>query len=234
MLELIKKDFILQRKSYWMYAVMSVFILCYFTFMNQKSIVGLMLPALIMSYSILNRSMYQDEQNHALRWLVSLPLSRKKIVHAKYVWALTLFFATQIAFLTLGFAMDYINFGTKEKTQLFLLQYLPLNSIFLMFICVYLPICFRLGYIRAATVNRNVFLAFYLIGFAIGFAGVKIAHATRGWFSPGFKDRVIDAANRLASIPPFFWAFLGILLAAGVIAYSIRLSERWFERRELF
>ncbi|KEK26149.1 ABC-2 transporter permease [Bacillus gaemokensis] len=148
MKQLIIKDFIVQWKIlvwYFLYPF-----LLYSATKDSHSVFAFM--TVIIPIMVMVRTFYSDEKNKSEKIFNSLPVSRKQIVLAKYIFALViLIISVIIAYFTVGIQLKAEN-AEFIKTTVF-----PSISLILIFLSLVLPVYFMLGY------QKTFIIAFFIL-----------------------------------------------------------------------
>jgi hypothetical protein len=130
--------------------------------------------------------------------------------------------------LALGAAMILTSGSSDSLEQTMMLAIVILTfMVFVLIMCVYLPLAFKLGYIRAATINRFLFLGI----FAIFGAGPIV-------FSKAAKGKVKLSAQQLdgfiSSLDPVLTLIVLVGFILLVYIVSMELSLRFYKKRMLY
>ncbi|WP_459499483.1 ABC-2 transporter permease [Bacillus sp. C1] len=140
MKQLIIKDFIVQWKILIWYIIYPF--LFYMATRDQQSTFTLMV--VVIPILVILRTFYSDEKNKSDKIFNSLPLSRKQIVLAKYIFA--------IAILMVSVIIAYFTVGTQLKaeiTEFIKIIVMPSISLSVLSLSLIFPIYFMLGYQKA-------------------------------------------------------------------------------------
>lgn len=231
MYQLILKDFAVQKKYFLTYVFMGIFFFVFFGLMGQMGLTSLVLPVYFIVYGFLNRSLYEDEKNNNLRLIVALPIEKKIIVYSKYLGVALFFTTVSIVFFIVGFFTGIFNVnqgnGLIENAAIAVI----LIVTFLILMSIYLPLVFKLGYIRAVGINRFIFLGIFALFTLTGLGIRVVSDKIDGIISTELKNGII---NFVSSINPYS-AMIGAA-AAGIAIYfaSMMLSVRFFNKRNIF
>ena len=235
MRQLILKDFAIQKKSMPVYlSLAALFFLFYYT-MGDLNLTAIMMPVFIVAYSFTNRSLAEDERNHTLRLLVSLPLYRNQLVRAKYASVSLVVFPLFLLFAVVGYAFGLKVPGVDESDPngfgvVALFMSLLLLT-FMVIMSVYLPLVYKLGYIKAQTINRFVILFIFAIGAGAGALLSRLAKLYGDKGTPGWLEDLVGVLERMNL---FVLSAMIIAIALILFLLSMLVSMRLFERKQLF
>ncbi len=225
MWQLLVKDLILQKKYFPQNIIIFVFMVILFSLSSNA--IGIMLGSatFIFIYSFAMRAFYEDDKNNTLRLLVSLPLKKKTIVYARYFAVLVVNLVITLVFALAAVAMKNYNILLAPGEALAFLYSLPFYLSLYMILCaVFLPINFKLGYIKAASINRFIFMGFFIaIPVLLNFLKNLVPFQT-------FQNII----SSLENIP--YNLFMIILPIISLIVYlvSMVISVSFFHRRQIF
>ncbi|WP_438447515.1 ABC-2 transporter permease [Gorillibacterium sp. sgz5001074] len=235
MLPLIWKDFLLQKRTAYLYVGIGALFFFYLDAMDQRNMMAAMIPAFMIVYSFMNRSMAEDDRNHSLRLLVSMPLPRATLVRAKYASIGIVALLSLAVFLTAGVLAGAYSFRDPEERVLNLLILAVFTLVCTVLVSVFLPLSFKLGAVRAQTINRFVFIGMFMLGATFGTIITKLGNRL---IPEGEPPAWIADLERLGDTFSGWSPYIGILalflLALLIYAASMQLSIRYFRRRELF
>jgi ABC-2 type transport system permease protein len=221
------KDFTIQKKNILNYMLIGVVLTIVFSLLNifdRHTLFSIVIFVIV--YGFVNKALYEDEKSNTLRLLASIPVKREAIVYARYLSAGIMLVFTSCLLL----ALSYIVTGGKaaaESSGIGILASLAIVIVFVVMLSVYLPLAFKLGYIKAAGINRFIFLGLFAF---FGAASVAIGGLRGGETaeSVGNMDAFLSSLNLNAMIL--------LLIAAGLLIYicSMWLSAALFRKRDLF
>lgn len=223
----VAKDFIIQKKSLKTYILMSAIMAIFFsiTNANQPSMIIAVFAFLII-YSFINKALYEDEKNNTLRFLVSLPMKREIIVYGRYISVGLMIIIVTLTLLVLDRVL--IAAGVwKMATGMSSLIIMVIVYAFIIMVSVYLPLAFKLGYIKAVGINKFIFIGMFAIFGALGIAAGSIFKGN----PPEFLGR-LDAF--LSSLDAGVVGFLFGIIILIIYAISMKISIRFFRKRDLF
>lgn len=227
MLALIAKDFAVQKRSLLLFLMIGLVIFFGFASMEDAGKFTMVFPVFVIGYSFVNRSLYEDERNHSLRLILAFPLARRQIVRAKYASVALVFLPLAVFFWLIG---DLIGLNhTADEPALSFLFICGIVFSYFFLVSFYLPIAFKLGMIRAQTLQRFIFLGLIAFGFS---SGLVLNRLGRG--SGGPPPWLNDLLEQVSKLNPSVCGLGLLALAAILYLVSMRLSVRFFERREFF
>lgn len=235
MRQLILKDFAIQKRAMPVYlSLAALFFLFYYT-MGDLNLTAIMMPVFIVAYSFTNRSLAEDERNHTLRLLISLPLYRNQLVRAKYASISFVVFPLFLLFAVVGYAFGLKVPGVDESDPngfgLVALFMSLLLLTFMVIMSVYLPLVYKLGYIRAQTINRFVILFIFAIGAG---AGALLSRLAEVYGDKGTPEWLEDLIGVLERMNLFVLSAMIVAIALILFLLSMLVSMRLFERKQLF
>ncbi|MDF2925870.1 MAG: family transporter protein [Paenibacillaceae bacterium] len=232
MRQLIMKDFFLQKRTAYMYLAMGMLFFFYFDAMDQENMLSPMIPAFIIVYSFMNRSLHEDEKNNTLRLLLTLPVERALLVKAKYMSVLSVAVISTIILVGIAVATGAVSFADPVERQVHLLVMAACILCYTVILSVFLPITYKLGIIKAQTINRFIFFGFIALGTTFG----ALVNSLKSRFNlsgepPAWLDRM---GTFLEQMNPY--VFFAALLAFSAVVYlgSMLMSIRFMERREVY
>ena len=167
------------------------------------------MAALLTLYRFINSTMYEDEKNNTLRLLDSLPVRRETVVRARYL-------STGI----LAAALAVILVAAAAFTICTFLVYIILMS-------VYMPIGFKLGYIKAVNVNRFVIIGIFILFGAVSMLVSNLA----GWQDHTQAEKVLVL---LAETDPALITAVFAVITLLLYIVSMKVSVVFYKKRELF
>jgi ABC-2 type transport system permease protein len=222
MIALISKDFSIQKKSLIRYLIVSVFFIFVFAFaLEQQLLFALAMFPII--YGFLDRSLYEDEKNNTLRLLVSLPIKKELIIYSKYIST-----ALMISSITIVFSIIskiFIASGIwKKNNTITSTALLVLIMIFVILISLYLPVVYKIGYIRAAGMYRFVLMGIFAL--AISFSVLA-----KDFFA---TSKFINVYNFATTLKPLYLDIIILLLISSIYVISMKVSSINFNKRNLF
>lgn len=222
MYNLFVKDFYLIRKHLWIGFFYSF--LLFFMFSPQAfEIQGMVytMGITMIGYTMIMYTTAYDDKNNSEVLLNSLPISRAKIILARYLSILIFIIIGTINMFLAGLILKsirIIDVSRMMKLQDFIGAVVGLSILSFL----YLPTYFKFGYVKAKMFN--------LLLFAIGFGGPVIM---RNFFAGAQKPLWIDKAVEFFTTQSSFTISLFLLVIVGVIgAISYGVSLMVYSRRE--
>ncbi len=237
MLKLCAKDFVASR--WWWLLIIGADIL-YSTFPLQQNL-ALMLGAQVLISVCVFITLFLEDRCKAEMLYASLPLKRSTMVLARYALA---------GFLTMGGGLFVFGYGyflssvvklpfvRLDLKSLFTVEAVAGFIVFTAFIAaLYYPFYFRSGLGRGSFVFAAVFLGLSAIFTGLERAAAHLFHLTRPLLTEEFlKDpglgivRALGGLKDSLGLPLFVGSAL--ILIAGMLLISIRLSVRFYEQRD--
>lgn len=230
MKQLILKDFAIQKRSAYMFFAMGLLFFFYMTAMDQHNMMSVMMPVFVIVYSFINRSVHEDEKNHATRLLLCLPVPRATLVKAKYASVVLIAFVSTTVLTIVGFVGGALSFETREDRVVNLLIAAVVTCCYTLLISILIPTVYKMGVAKAQVYNRFFFLGLILLG---GGSGAIIRTLkSRFHFSMEIPSWLERFGESLAGISPYVWILVLFCLALLMFLISLRVSIRIFEKRE--
>lgn len=160
MLNLILKDILLQKKTFLFSAFYLMVIILSFQQMGST-----MVPASIiaLTYVMIQYACAYDDKNKADVLLNSLPLGRDTIVTARYLSIFVFLPIAVLYYMVLGSIISLLHLPVKIYPVSFEAIVWCLFSLILMN-SVYLPVFFKVGYIKSRLVNFVFFFGLFFVG----------------------------------------------------------------------
>lgn len=160
MMNLIKKEFLIQKKYFLYFLPYSLFMLIIFSSSSQEMAQSAyMVAAVGVTYMFIQYSCAIEDQNKSERILNSLPISRKKIVLSKYgsIILFSILSASVLGLLgTLALNLTPINIRKMALEDI-----IGIFSVTWILAAIYLPVYFKFGYIKAKVFNMIMFFIFF-------------------------------------------------------------------------
>jgi ABC-2 type transport system permease protein len=220
------KDFAIQKKSILSYMIVGMILISTFTILNitDKQMI-FAITAFSIIYGFVNKALYEDEKNNTLRLIVSLPIKREIIVYARYLSTGLVMVLTTVVLLGISSLIPASQMS--QSSSLTGIMCIMIILVFIIMLSIYLPLAFKLGYIKAANINRFIFVAIF------AFFGA-IAAALGGLFKGKAPENITNLDNFLSSLD--LNTILTIAIASVLIIYlvSMRVSISLFRKRNVF
>jgi ABC-type transport system involved in multi-copper enzyme maturation permease subunit len=208
MLHLIKKDFLIQKKS----ILFSLFIMIFFSFtLTPMGSGGLTVSILTICYMLVYGAGNQEDKNNSDRMLASLPIRKETIVLSKYisVYVFAAFaFLVNVIIRLAAEALQIPNFSFPVTIEGILGTWAAVTLLF----SLSFPMIFKIGYLRSRMAN-------FLVLFAAVFGGTFLMSK---WFPEG-------------EVPQLVANYETVLLFAGLVlllAVSYCISLHFYRNRE--
>lgn len=216
MLNLLLKDLWLLRKNAWVPVLYSFMIFFLFGRTDSSQMIYVMGINMI-AYLMIMYSTAYDDMNKSDVMLNSLPLRRKDIVTERYLSLFVFVLMTALLMAASGVVMTFLKVFDGVRLITFSDVAIAACSISLI-VFLYLPVYFKLGYVKAKLFNFAIFFAVFLLP-------TLLMKALVGTGSPAWAEN-LDSVSETSVI-----LFMGVL-ATVVGAVSYALSLRFYARRE--
>lgn len=159
MWHLVRKDFTLVGKQVASYIFLGI-VVCGVLAASGTGSTILYTFVMVSLWNFAARISYLEEKNHAYGFLWTLPGNRSELVLSKYV-GIALFWVIDV--LTFALAAEiFYRVGLASENVFPLQQAFVSSSVFLVMIALYMLLVFKVGYMRASSNIRLVFLLFLL------------------------------------------------------------------------
>jgi ABC-2 type transport system permease protein len=237
MLKLCAKDFIASR---WLWLLVIAADILYIPFPLQQNL-GLMVGALALVLGCIIATLFLEDRLKTETLYSSLPLKRSTMVLSRYLLT---------GFLTLGCGVFVFGYGyflsSVVKLRFVQIDFQSLLTaegvagfiVFTAFIAaLFYPFYFRLGLGRGSFIFAAVLLALGIIFTGLERLAAHVFRFTRPLFTEEFlKDPGLGIVRALGGIEnslgqPLFISS-ALILIAGMLFLSIRLSIRFYEKRD--
>lgn len=221
MINLIKKEFIIQKKSFLILFAYATFMLIAFSLSPGGMAQSVYTAAgVATTYMFVQYSCAIEDKNNSEKVLNSLPIGRNKVVFSKYISAILFSVVATIGTGILGGLFTKLSFVYIEKISI--IEIVAILAAAWLLISVYLPIYFKFGYIKAKLFNIIIFLAFFSGSLLLN-AIIKI------YFQSPFIMYTIDS---LSGQGPIIIGGIILLVAIIVAILSTVLSTKIYYNRE--
>lgn len=167
MLNLVMKDFFIQKNNFKNYVLIGLFFGFIFT-LNGMGCMTLAVATFPIIFGFISRAAYEDEANHAIRWIATLPIKKANVVKARYLSVAIACILTILVFELIYNILLFQSFITIEGSTESVLPFFIVILIFMVSISFYMPMIYELGYIKAANIYRFVMFGFIAVGVVIG------------------------------------------------------------------
>ncbi|MBA4601758.1 ABC-2 transporter permease [Thermoactinomyces mirandus] len=214
MYHLIKKDILIQKRSFPIAILLTLFFSFSFTEMGSA---GLTLSVTAVTYMLTLGASALEDQNNSGKLLVSLPITRKKIVLAKY---LSVYVFASFAILLNYLISLIVDFLRLPQGSLPLTAEGILGAVVAVtLMCsITFPPTFKLGYIKAKTI---IFVLFFIMAFGVSSLAAKISQTGL------FNENTLFTRISQFSITAIILAVTFI-----VLIISCLLSLNFYKKRE--
>lgn len=232
MRQLIWKDFAVQKRTAYIYLAMGFLFFFYFSALDQHNMTAAMIPVFVIVYSFINRSMLEDERNHAIRMLLTLPLERAVLVKAKYLSVVLVASVTTVLFMGIGAAAGAFSLRDPDERMVNLFIVASMVLCYTVLIAMFIPLVYKLGIARAQTISRFILFGMMALGMSLG--ALMSALKSRFDFSgdpPAWMDAI---GNALEKLNPYAGLAFLFFLSALVLVLSMLMAIRFLDRREAF
>lgn len=207
MLNLLRKDFIAIRSSLW---TIGLYLIVFSLAFIPKSEMSMYFVGIYTAFGSVILATMIDIKNHNHNFLLTLPVSRKNIVQAKYVSAILYTLFGVFASFGIHWLVD-LNFPELNKPSYTLMDIMVSIGMVMVLVSIYMPLFYALSKKGAGIINAIFMVALILLAqpFAVLMTMVS---------EKGLDGQVIAMIS------------LGILLIFGA---SYVLTSRLFARKDL-
>ena len=215
MFSLILKDLLLSKKTILFASLYAFFIMIGF---RQTPISGFSAGLMTVSYLLVSSNLAWDEKNKSEILLNSLPIKRTTIVLAKYLSSALFILLSFTVFLIV---LLFFKLSDQPIPPLNPSLFLGILAAQILIFSVYLPVYFKLGYIRSKMVNMLIIIAMFAVS-------ALFAEFIRLEYPPALKA-VVTFSQTLSQIGIMTFLALTLFL---VTMLSIRLSIVFYRKKE--
>jgi ABC-type transport system involved in multi-copper enzyme maturation permease subunit len=172
-------------------------------------------------YLLIQYSFAYEDKNKSDIMLNSLPVSRKEIVLAKYLSIFVYLGLAVLAYMVATLLVSAIKIPIR-------VEFLSLQGITISLLLVslmssiYLPIIFRIGYLRAKMFNMVLFLLFFFIPMGV----VSLLK------NPEYSTAIDDIIRKLSSWSDWQIASMLAAIALILLSFSYSISLSIYKNRE--
>ena len=218
MLNLIIKDILVQKKTL-LFSLGYCFFLV-FAFQTMEGVTPVAATTAVV-YLLIQYSFAYEDKNKSDIMLNSLPVSRKEIVLAKYLSIFVYLGLAVLAYMVATLLVSAIKIPIR-------VEFLSLQGITISLVLVslmssiYLPIIFRIGYLRAKMFNMILFLLFFCI--PMGLASL--------YKNPKYSTAIDDIIRELSSWSDWQIASMLAVIALLILSFSYSISLNIYRNRE--
>ncbi|UNC91072.1 ABC-2 transporter permease [Candidatus Contubernalis alkaliaceticus] len=220
MLNLVLKDFIVQ-KNYFLFALGYSFFI-FFTFGYKGgplASAAYIMGTVAIIYMFVQNSCAVDEKNNSEIILLSLPLTRNNIVISKYISSVMFALFTLAVISIVGFGLHTLGVG--EILAITILETSAAVLLTSFFIALYLPVFFKLGYHKTRYVS--MFMFFFLFFGPSTFISYIIENPEIQW--------IFNVTEMLVNCPEWYFLTAGLAAAGFLLTLSILLSNKFYKHR---
>lgn len=220
MYSLLLKDFLLSRKAFLMAVGYAVFISIVFQNEVLASTANIMGAMAISYFFVLWVCAYEDKNNVEI-FLNSLPLARVEIVRSRYLSVILSFFAAIIIMSVVGLILKSVGLPFPR-------YYMKPLDILIAFTCtvvifsLYLPIYYKLGYLKSKAFNLIIFLVIF-------FTPSLLADLVKKRYSLNTIEQAVAFFNKQ---PSWLLTLLVVAVLLVLLYISYLLSVTFYRRRE--
>lgn len=223
-LKLAVKDFTIQKRTMISYVIIGLIMSAAFLLLNITDMQMLFTIIIyVIIYGFVNGALYADEKNNTLRLLVSLPVKKEIIVYARYLSV------GVVTILTVGLFMGLTGVisGWDESAAGYAVMTMTM-FVFIIMLSVYIPMAYKLGYIKAASINKFVFVGmFAFFGAGAAVLGGLLKDSAKPEFLNGL-DSFFSSLNAGAVL-----SLIAIIVLL-IFILSLRVSIAFFRKGNLF
>ena len=218
MVRLIYKDIVIQKKSLLLGLIYIVFFLAIF---QEQPAMMYTTAVVAITYILVMGGFALDDQASADTFLNSLPVTRSKVVFAKYLSLLLFFFMATMAYALVHQLVQIVNLPilmgpiTKEGVAGGLLSVSLINAI-------YFPVMIRIGYQKARIFN---FIVFFGVFFGVSFLASRFREQAE-------SQMLLRVEHFLTSQPDLFLYGMLFMVIAVLLAISCVFSLYFYKRRD--
>lgn len=224
MLNLIKKDILIQKRSLITIAIFAIILIPTFG-KSVGSQQALIMGCVMFTYQFIMYSCGYDDKNKSELVLNSLPIKRYQIVIAKYLS--TLIFAAASIIISIGLFYVLKNIGILSDSFKLQMEYvIAVFASISIIISIYFPIYFKLGYLKSRFI---ILLAFFGIGII---PTAIISLLKRIYTQQQFEEITIKLMSFFNNTPDWITASLFLLVIVLFIYISLCLSISFYRKRD--
>lgn len=159
MLNLLRKDFIALKSSLW---TIGLYLIVFSLAFIPKSEMSMYFVGIYTAFGSVILATMIDIKNHNHNFLVTLPVSRKNIVQAKYVSAILYTLFGVLASFGIHWLVD-LNFPELNKPSYSLMDILVSIGMVLVLVSIYMPLFYALSKKGAGIINAIFMVALILL-----------------------------------------------------------------------
>ncbi|MBM6383911.1 ABC-2 transporter permease [Paenibacillus illinoisensis] len=159
MLNLLRKDFIALRSSLW---TIGLYLIVFSLAFIPKSEMSMYFVGIYTAFGSVILATMIDIKNHNHNFLLTLPVSRKNIVQAKYVSAILYTLFGVFASFGIHWLVD-LNFPELNKPSYTLMDIMVSIGMVLVLVSIYMPLFYALSKKGAGIINAIFMVALILL-----------------------------------------------------------------------
>ncbi|PAD32351.1 ABC-2 transporter permease [Paenibacillus sp. 7523-1] len=159
MLNLLRKDFIALRSSLW---TIGLYLIVFSLAFIPKSEMSMYFVGIYTAFGSVILATMIDIKNHNHNFLLTLPVSRKNIVQAKYVSAILYTLFGVLASFGIHWLVD-LNFPELNKPSYTLMDIMVSIGMVLVLVSIYMPLFYALSKKGAGIINAIFMVALILL-----------------------------------------------------------------------
>ena len=220
MLNLLRKDILVQKHTIWFALGYSIFI--FFAFSNKTFAPFVyIMGAVAISYVLILSAVQSELKNNSDLVLLSLPVKRQEVVAAKYLAILVFILLSLITMGIIGliFMQSPLPFPTRlinwQDAAITLVSVILMTSI-------YLPAYYKLGGKWLQVINIVLFMIIF-------FAPSTIV----GYLNAHQQDQGVQWLVQTVVQNPYLASWLGIICVAGLMLISFLISLNIYRKQDL-
>lgn len=220
MYRLLMKDFMLLKKTLWVITFYSFLAFFLFSSENIGDVVYMMGISMI-SYLLVMYITAFDDRNKSEILINSLPLIRKEVVRSRYI-SVFIFIITGTVFMYIA-GLILRGFHIINLTRGLQLMDLTGASVSILLLCsLYLPLFFKMGYMKAKLFNFAIFGLFFMVP-------PLIQGLINNMDKPQWIDELITSLSNISD-----WNLSLIFIGGMCIIYGLSyiISLQFYQRRE--
>ena len=221
MINLIKKEFMIQKKYFLLLLGYSFFMLIAFSISSvEMAQSAYLVAAIAIVYMFMQYSCAIEDQNKSDKILNSLPISRRKIVLSKYGSIILFSILSAIIVGLVGILISRLSFTYIQKMQLS--DSIAIFSVTWILAAVYLPFYFKFGYIKAKVFNMIIFFIFF-------FGPMFAKNYLQKYIGSSSMEPIL---NFIANKGPIAIAGIALFASMILVIISAIISTRVYYNRE--
>ena len=211
MLGLIKKDLLMMKQNFKLYAFILIIYLI-LAFAGQMDI-SFIFP--FFSVVMIFNTFAYDAQNNWDAYAISLPNGRKNVVNSKYLSTLILMLVLCVIVTIFSMIISYVNTGSVAFLETFYIMFYSALATMIV-IAVMFPVIFKFGVEKGRVIIFSlIFLASFIITIALNVA-----------------TNIFTSSNVFTDFISKYYAILIPLVCIGIFIISYFISLKLYSKRE--